>query len=86
MALLSKSSRHFLKFVALFYAFNVRGRLSFKQFHVETSNLLVNPSGELGGLPVEDLGGGEPEGDLLLGVLDGVGTVADVAADILLEV
>lgn len=82
---MSKSSRHFLKFVALFYAANVRGRLSFQQFHVETSNLLVNPSG-LGGLPLEDLGGGEPEGNLLLGVLDGVGTVADVAADILVGV
>lgn len=29
---------------------------------------------------------GEPEGDLLLGVLDGVGTVAEVAADINAEV
>jgi hypothetical protein len=53
-----------------------------EQAQVETSNLLVNPSG-LGLGPLEDLGGSEPEGDLLLGVLDGVGTVADVAADIL---
>lgn len=29
---------------------------------------------------------GEPEGDLLLGALDGVGTVAEVAADINAEV
>lgn len=83
MVILFKSSRQFLKFVALFYAANSRG-VSFKLFHVGTSNLLVNPSG-LGGLPLEDLGGGEPEGDLLLGVLDGVGTVADVAADILVK-
>jgi hypothetical protein len=49
---------------------------------LETSNLLVNPRGS-GGLPLEDLRGSEPEANLLLGVLDGVGTVADVAADIL---
>ena len=44
--------------------------------------LLVDPV-ELGVLPLLELAGGEPEGDLLLGVLDGVGTVADVAADVL---
>ena len=33
-------------------------------------------------LPLEDLAGGEPERDLLLGVLDAVGAVADVAADV----
>lgn len=33
-------------------------------------------------LPLEELRGGEPEVDLLLGVLDGVGAVADVAADV----
>lgn len=46
-----------------------------------TSNLLVNPLG-LGGLPLEDLGRREPEGNLLLGVLNAVGAVADIAADI----
>lgn len=50
----------------------------------ETRNLLVNPSG-LGGGVLEDLGRLEPESNLLLGVLDGVGTVADVAADILIK-
>jgi hypothetical protein len=55
---------------------------SVRQCHLETSNLLVNPRGS-SGLPLEDLGGSEPEVNLLLGVLDGVGTVADVAADIL---
>lgn len=44
--------------------------------------LLVDPV-ELGVLPLLELAGGEPEGNLLLGVLDGVGTVADVAADVL---
>ena len=33
-------------------------------------------------LPLEDLGGSEPEADLLLGGLDGVGAVADVAANV----
>lgn len=47
----------------------------------KTSNLLVDPTG-LGGGPLLELGGTEPESNLLLGVLDGVGTVADVAADI----
>lgn len=43
--------------------------------------LLVDPV-VLGRLPAEDLTLLEPERNLLLGVLDGVGTVADVAADI----
>jgi len=34
-------------------------------------------------LPALELLGLEPEGDLLLGGLDGVGAVADVAADVL---
>jgi len=47
----------------------------------KTNNLLVNPSG--GGLLVDvELGRLEPEGNLLLGALNGVGAVADVAADI----
>lgn len=33
-------------------------------------------------LPVQELRGREPEGDLLLGALDRVGAVADVAADV----
>lgn len=44
-------------------------------------SLLVDPV-ELGGLPGDDLTLLEPESNLLLGVLDGVGTVADVAADV----
>lgn len=44
--------------------------------------LLVDPV-ELGGLPALDLLLLEPEVDLLLGVLDAVGAVADVAADVL---
>ncbi|KAI6762794.1 hypothetical protein HG530_008774 [Fusarium avenaceum] len=43
--------------------------------------LLVNPV-ELGGLPGDNLTLLEPESNLLLSVLDGVGTVADVAADV----
>ena len=40
----------------------------------------------MGGLlPGLELLGLEPEGDLLLGGLDGVGAVADVAADVLGE-
>ena len=50
-----------------------------------TSNLLVDPLG-LGGLPGENLRRREPEGNLLLGVLNAVGAVADVAADIQGEV
>lgn len=44
--------------------------------------LLVEPGvlGELVGLELLRL---EPEGDLLLGALDAVGAVADVAADVL---
>src|SRR6478735_3668979 len=44
-------------------------------------SLLVDPA-ELGGLPGDNLTLLEPESNLLLGVLDGVGTVADVAADV----
>ena len=41
----------------------------------------------MGGLlPGLELLGLEPEGDLLLGGLDGVGAVADVAADVLEKV
>ncbi len=47
-------------------------------------SLLVDPV-ELGSLP-GDGAVGEPVGNLLLGVLDGVGAVADVAADIQGEV
>jgi proteasome assembly chaperone (PAC2) family protein len=36
-------------------------------------------------LPALELLGLEPEGDLLLGGLDGVGAVADVAADVLVR-
>lgn len=43
--------------------------------------LLVDPV-EGSGLVAEDLTLLEPEGNLLLGVLDAVGAVADVAADI----
>jgi hypothetical protein len=46
--------------------------------------LLVDPV--VGGLlPALELLRLEPESDLLLGRLDGVGAVADVAADVLLE-
>jgi proteasome assembly chaperone (PAC2) family protein len=37
-------------------------------------------------LPGLELLGLEPEGDLLLGGLDGVGAVADVAADVLVDI
>lgn len=47
--------------------------------------LLVDPRGG-STLPGEDLLLLEPQSDLLLGVLDAVGTVADVAADIDSEV
>lgn len=43
--------------------------------------LLVDPV-ELGGLVADNLTLLEPQGNLLLGVLDGVGAVADVAADV----
>jgi len=46
--------------------------------------LLVDPV-ELGVLVGDELVLVEPEGDLLLGVLDAVGAVADVAADVLLR-
>jgi hypothetical protein len=44
--------------------------------------LLIDPV-ELSRLPGLDLLRLEPEGDLLLGAVDGVAAVADVAADIL---
>ena len=47
----------------------------------QRENLLVDPGG-LGRGPLEDLLRLEPERDLLLGVLDAVGAVADVAADV----
>ena len=37
----------------------------------------------LGQLVLEDLLLAEPQGDFLLGALDGVGAVADIAADVL---
>ena len=43
---------------------------------------LVDPV-VLGRLPALDLTLVKPQGDLLLGGLDGIGTVADVAADVL---
>ena len=43
---------------------------------------LVDPL-VVGLLPAVDLALVEPEGDLLLGGLDGVGAVADIAADVL---
>lgn len=46
--------------------------------------LLVDPV-EGGALPGDELLRLEPEGNLLLGVLDAVGTVADVAADVLMQ-
>jgi hypothetical protein len=49
-----------------------------------THLFLVDPV--VGGLlPALELLGLEPEGDLLLGGLDGVGAVADVAADVLVR-
>ena len=46
--------------------------------------LFADP-GVVRALPVEEFFRLEPEGDLLLGGLDGVGAVADVAADVLGE-
>lgn len=46
--------------------------------------LLVDPV-LLGVLVLDDLTLAEPKGDLLLGVLDAVGAVADVAADVLFD-
>lgn len=51
-------------------------------FHsTDNLGLLVDPV-ELGSLVGDKVTLGEPESNLLLGVLDGVGAVADVAADI----
>merc|ERR1719409_845133 len=52
--------------------------------HIHSQSLLVNP-GRSAGLPLADALG-EPKGDLGIGGLDGVGTVADVAADLDAEV
>lgn len=49
---------------------------------IEHLSLLVDPV-ELAVLVADDLTLLEPESDFLLGVLDAVGTVADVAADVL---
>ena len=43
--------------------------------------LLIDPV-ELGALPADNITLGEPEGNLLLGVLDAVRTVADIPANI----
>lgn len=48
---------------------------------IDSLSLLIDPV-ELGRLVRLDLALLEPESNLLLGVLDGVGTVADVAANI----
>ena len=48
---------------------------------VDNLGLLVDPI-ELGSLVRDDLALLEPESNLLLGVLDGIGAVADVAADV----
>ena len=49
--------------------------------HQKGADLLVHPRGGDRG-PVADLAGVEPQGNLLLGVLDRVRAVADVAADL----
>jgi hypothetical protein len=49
---------------------------------MRTLSLLVDPV-KSGLLPALDLTLLEPQGNLLLGVLDGVGAMADVAADVL---
>lgn len=70
-----------LNTIAILYRQQPRAGTFQAQVLWKTSSLLVDPLG-LGVLPLEDLGGREPEGNLLLGVLDAVGAVADVAADI----
>jgi hypothetical protein len=55
-----------------------------KKIERRNLSLLVDPV-EGSALPGDELLGLEPEGNLLLGVLDAVGTVADVAADVLME-
>lgn len=54
----------------------------FRAFVIKDSLLLLVDPAELGSLVGDGLAVLEPEGNLLLGVLDGVGAVADVAADI----
>ena len=55
----------------------VKGRLQ----KVDKIDLLVDPV-LLGGGPVAELLGLEPEGDLLVGGLHSVGSVADVTTDL----
>lgn len=50
-----------------------------------SEHLLVEPAG-LGRVPAKDVLLGEPQGNLLLGALDAVGTVAHVAAGLEAEV
>ena len=65
------------------------GRRSASEFFEEflersrkrSSSLLVEPGGGVGGV-IAQLLGLEPQGDLVVGRLDGVGAVADVAADL----
>ena len=52
------------------------------QFEMILHLFLVDPL-VVGRLPALDLALVEPQGNLLLGGLDGIGTVADVAADVL---
>lgn len=59
--------------------------LSNRRQRQEHLRLLVDPV-ELAVLVADDLTLLEPESDFLLGVLDAVGTVADVAADVLFKV
>jgi hypothetical protein len=54
---------------------------TFHSPHATSLWLLIDPV-ELGGLVRLNLLGLEPQGDLLLGTLDTVGAVADVATDI----
>ena len=49
---------------------------------IEKIDLLVDPV-LLGGGPVAELLGLEPEGDLMVGRLNSVGAMADVAADLI---
>ena len=55
--------------------------LSSRNQETESRLVLVDPV-ELRRLPADELTLLEPEGNLLLGVLDAVGAVADVAADV----
>jgi hypothetical protein len=57
--------------------------ISDSMFDALESNLLLVDPVVLSTLPALDLTLLEPESNLLLGILDGVGTVADVASDYL---